>query len=85
MSLKDPVASVVIGDPHPVTRLGLSYLLQKDPGFEVIGQAGELDVASERTVALQPTLLLSELRWPSGNGLEFLLDLLGLKVEASDC
>ncbi len=67
-----PDWSVLVVEPQPLTRLGLTCMLRRAPGFEVIGQAGEPAVARERAAALQPAMVLGELRWPSESGLDLL-------------
>ena len=45
-------------------------LLEKHPDFSVVGEAGSIREAIERSMELQPDLVLLETDLPDGNGLE---------------
>jgi two-component system, NarL family, nitrate/nitrite response regulator NarL len=71
---------VVIADDHPIFRDGLRRLPGAEPGFEVIGEAGDGREAVEKAAALRPDVLLLDLAMPRGNGLQVLQDLLDLRL-----
>ncbi len=71
---------VVIADDHPIFRDGLKRLLTAEPGFEVIGEAGDGHEAVAKAAALRPDVLLLDLAMPRGNGLQALQDLLDLRL-----
>src|SRR3982750_2962455 len=60
---------VLIADDQAITRTGLQHLLAEDAGIEVGGaRAGAETVALAE--ALQPDVILMDLRMPDGNGIE---------------
>jgi len=71
---------VVIADDHPIFRDGLRRLLGAEPGFEVIGEAGDGREAVAKAAALRPDVLLLDLAMPRANGLQALQELLELRL-----
>ena len=71
---------VVIADDHPIFRDGLRRLLGAEPGFEVIGEAGDGHEAVAKAATLRPDVLLLDLAMPRANGLQALQDLLELRL-----
>ena len=63
---------VVIADDHPVVREGLRSLILTAADMEVVGEAGTGAEAVERAQALQPEVMLLDIRMPGGNGLAVL-------------
>jgi len=59
---------VLIADDHPVVRDGIRGLFANDPGFEVVGEAENGREAVSRTEALQPDVVLMDLRMPVLDG-----------------
>ncbi len=68
---------IVVADDHPLVRDSLCKLFELQPGFAVIGQAGDGIEALERVRALKPDVLLLDLAMPRMNGLEVLEQLGG--------
>jgi two-component system, NarL family, response regulator NreC len=62
--------TIVLADDHRVVREGLRALLEAEPGFRVVGQAGDGLEAVELVARLQPRVLVVDLMMPSLNGLE---------------
>ena len=62
-------------DPHPVSRLGLSRLLEAHPIIELVGHVGEIGLAHARLPALKPELIVTEIAFPGGGGIGFLTEL----------
>ena len=60
---------LLIADDHPVVRDGLSGMFAADPDFEVVGQAGDGAEALRLAAALQPDVILMDLRMPGVDGL----------------
>ena len=67
--------SVLVVEPQPVLRLGLTMLFRTAPGVRLCGQAEESETALRMVAKLQPDIVLTELRLASGTGLEFLQQL----------
>ncbi len=63
---------IVIADDHPIFREGLRRLLEADPAFEVVGEAGDGEQAVAEVASLRPDILLLDLAMPRTNGLQAL-------------
>jgi two-component system nitrate/nitrite response regulator NarL len=61
---------IVVADDHPVLRFGVKNMLESEPGFEVVGEAEDGDVAITQTLELEPDILLLDLLMPRLPGLE---------------
>ena len=61
---------IVVADDHPVVRFGVKNMLENEPGFEVVGEAEDGDVAITQTLELEPDILLLDLLMPRLPGLE---------------
>jgi len=53
---------VLVADEHPIFRKGLRSLLEAEPGFVVVGEAGNGEEAVRFVRALQPDVLLLDLK-----------------------
>jgi two-component system, NarL family, nitrate/nitrite response regulator NarL len=69
---------IVIADDHPIFRDGLRRLLETEPRFEVVGEAGDGDEAVTQVAKLRPDILLLDLAMPRANGLKALQELIDL-------
>ncbi|GHO86969.1 response regulator transcription factor [Dictyobacter formicarum] len=61
---------VVIADDHPVVRMGVRLMLEMGEGIELVGEAIDGAGAIELVAALQPDVILMDLRMPGIDGLE---------------
>lgn len=59
---------VMLVDDHPVVRSGLRGMLANEPDIEVVGEAGSGDEARAAAPALEPDVILMDLRMPGGDG-----------------
>ncbi|GLY83465.1 response regulator transcription factor [Actinoallomurus iriomotensis] len=66
---------LLIADDHPVVRDGLSGMFTRDPGFEVLGEAGDGAEAIRLAQALHPDVILMDLRMPGMDGLTAITEL----------
>ena len=67
---------ILVVDDHTLFRRGLTALLQRDPQFEIVGDAGDAGEALRRAEALQPDLILLDNHLPGVNGVDALPALL---------
>ncbi|MEV7862493.1 response regulator transcription factor [Streptomyces hirsutus] len=70
-----PTVSVLIVDDHPVVRDGLRGMFEAAPGFRVLGEAANGVEALERAAALDPDVVLMDLRMPGGSGVDAIREL----------
>jgi two-component system, NarL family, nitrate/nitrite response regulator NarL len=63
---------ILLADDHPVMRIGVSNLLQKDSALEIAGEANDADEAIAKALELKPDILLLDLNMVSVEGLEAL-------------
>lgn len=68
---------ILIADDHPVVRDGLNAILETQPDFEVVGEAGNGREAVEKVRTLQPDVVLLDLDMPVMDGLEALRQIRG--------
>ncbi len=66
---------ILIADDHTIFRDGLRRLLESEPEFEVIGEAGDGAEALQLAKQLSPDVLLLDLAMPRMPGLETLREL----------
>jgi DNA-binding NarL/FixJ family response regulator len=71
----NPPIRLLIADDHPVVRDGLSGMFARDPGFEVLGEAGDGAEAVRLAQALDPDVILMDLRMPGMDGLTAITEL----------
>ena len=69
---------ILVVDDHTLFRRGLTALLQRDPQFDVVGDAGDATEAQRRAADLQPDLILLDNHLPGVNGVDAVPTLLDL-------
>ncbi|GGY36995.1 response regulator [Streptomyces omiyaensis] len=62
--------TLLVADDHPVVRDGLRGMFDTDPGFRVLGEASGGVEAVELALALDPDVVLMDLRMPGGGGVD---------------
>jgi len=65
--MSDPIKLVIVDD-HPVVRDGLSAMFARDPEFSVVGEASDGAEAVRLAEALQPDVILMDLRMGGMDG-----------------
>ncbi len=61
---------VLLVDDHDLIRKGLRHAFERDPQFEVVGEAGTAGEAVRQCAALAPDVVIMDLRLPDGSGLD---------------
>ena len=61
---------ILLVDDHAVLRAGLRALLEAEPGFLVVGEAGTGEEGVAKTSALKPDVVVMDLSMPGAGGLE---------------
>ncbi len=61
---------IVLADDHAVVRTGLRMLLEAEPGFEVVAEAGDVDAARRYVRGHHPSVLVLDLNMPGGSSLD---------------
>ena len=64
--------TVILADDHPIVRQGLRHLLENDPGFNVVGEAGDGIETMRLVENSKPHVLVVDMMMPGLNGLEVL-------------
>ncbi|MBT3163325.1 response regulator transcription factor [Streptomyces sp. Vc74B-19] len=72
---EEAVISLLVVDDHPVVRDGLRGMFESAPGFRVLGEAADGAAALERAAALDPDVILMDLRMPGTGGVEAIREL----------
>ena len=61
---------IVLADDHQIMREGLYNLLEKQPNFEVLGQAEDGITAVKKAKELEPDVVIMDIGMPGLNGIE---------------
>jgi two-component system, NarL family, response regulator NreC len=62
--------TIVLADDHPLVRQGLRTLLEAEPAFRIVGEAGNGLEAARLAEDLRPDILVLDLMMPGLTGLE---------------
>jgi DNA-binding NarL/FixJ family response regulator len=74
------VARLLVADDHPVVRDGIVGMVSSDPGIEVVGEASDGAEAVRLARALEPDVVLMDLRMPGTDGVTAIRELVRLGV-----
>jgi DNA-binding NarL/FixJ family response regulator len=61
---------ILIADDHEVVRIGLAALLDRQPGFSVVGEARSGDEAVRLARHERPDVVVMDIRMPNGSGID---------------
>jgi two-component system, NarL family, response regulator DevR len=61
---------IIIADDHEVVRIGLASLLDRQPGFSVVGEATSGDEAVRLARRERPDVVVMDIRMPNGSGID---------------
>ncbi len=67
--------TIVLADDHTVMRSALRMLLDAEPGFEVVAEAGDADTAVRYVRGHKPAVLILDLNMPGRSSLEAVPDI----------
>jgi len=62
----DAAITIVLADDHAVVRGALKALLEGQPDFEVVGEAGDIESARSAVFAERPGVLILDVNMPDG-------------------
>lgn len=82
MTFTDDVIRLLIVDDHPVVRDGLRGIFEATDGLEVVGEAGDGSTALSMALALDPDVVLMDLRMPGVGGVDAIRSLRERSVRA---
>jgi len=61
---------IMLVDDHEVVRYGLKNLLERQPGWEVVAEAGTVAESIRRANEYQPDIIVMDIRLRDGSGIE---------------
>ncbi len=73
--------TIVLADDHTVVRNALRLLLDAEPGFEVVAEAGDADTAVRYVRGHKPAVLILDLNMPGRSSLDAVPDILEASPE----
>lgn len=66
----DLVVRVMIVDDHEIVRRGIADIVDRDPRFQVVAEAGSVEDALRRGAIVSPDVILVDLQLPDGTGID---------------
>lgn len=63
---------ILLLDQHPATREGLTLRLERDHGFQVVGEAGDISTAFPLVASATPHIVVMEIALKGGSGIDLL-------------
>jgi NarL family two-component system response regulator LiaR len=67
---QSPKTRIVLADDHPLLRQALKDLLEKEPAFEIVGEAGDGEEAVKLTAQIMPDVVIMDISMPNLDGLQ---------------
>lgn len=61
---------IALVDDHEVVRAGLRAILERRPGFDVVGEGSDAEQAVEIATSLQPDVIIMDARLPGRSGID---------------
>lgn len=74
---------VFLVDDHPMMRVGLGHLIERQADLTVCGEAANPEEAIRALPRAQPDIILADLTMPGRSGLEFVKDLLAIAPQVA--
>jgi len=75
VSMSSEKTKVYIVDDHPLFRRGVRDVIELEPRFQVVGEAGDGEVALQEIKKLKPSVALVDLQMPRLGGLQLVRSL----------
>ncbi|MEX0682579.1 MAG: response regulator transcription factor [Dehalococcoidia bacterium] len=72
---------IMLVDDHEVVRMGIRTLLERRPGFTIVGEAGTAAEAVSVAHQCEPDVIVMDIRLPDGNGVEATREIRGERPE----
>jgi len=72
---------IMLVDDHEVVRMGIRTLLERRPGFTIVGEAGTAAEAVSMARQCEPDVIVMDIRLPDGNGVEATREIRGERPE----
>ncbi len=79
--MEQPIRVLLVED-QTLMRQGMQTILDLEPGFRVVGTAGDGEEGIRQAVALRPDIILMDVQMPRMNGLEAIAAICGAWPEA---
>ncbi|HQR31381.1 MAG TPA: response regulator transcription factor [Blastocatellia bacterium] len=61
---------LIVADDHPIVRQGLCLVIEKDPGLQIVAEAGDGQTALEQISATHPDIAILDVDMPGLNGFD---------------
>ena len=68
--MTDRDVTIILADDHTIVRQGLAKLLEGEPGFNVVGEAGNGREVVSKVEKLKPDVVIMDISMPMLNGIE---------------
>ena len=62
--------TILLVDDHALFRVGVRNILEREPGFDIVGEADDTRGAFDLSVQLSPDIILMDLSLPAPGGIE---------------
>lgn len=73
---------ILLADDHAIVRAGYRHLLERQPGFDVVGEADNAQDAYLRYRQLQPDIFITDISMPGASGLDAIRRILNTAPDA---
>lgn len=73
--MQEPIR-ILLADDHPSLRAGLATILNAEPGFSVVAEAGSGSETIRKAATSSPDVLVVDIRMPDGDGIQTIKELM---------
>lgn len=73
--MQEPIR-ILLADDHPSLRAGLATILNAEPGFSVVAEAGSGSETIRKAASSSPDVLVVDIRMPDGDGIQTIKELM---------